>query len=71
MSQVAVFGGGSFGTAMAACLANQKKDMDVILLLRDQGLCDDINLGHCNSRYLPVSVKSLVWIVLVRDISYM
>jgi glycerol-3-phosphate dehydrogenase (NAD+) len=52
--QVVVFGGGSFGTAMAASLANQKQDMDVVLLLRDPGLCSDINLLHLNSRYLPV-----------------
>ena len=49
-----MFGGGSFGTAMAASLAKQKDDMQVVLLLRDQSLCDDINNLHCNSRYLPV-----------------
>jgi hypothetical protein len=55
--QVVVFGGGSFGTAMAAALANQKESMEVVLLLRDPGLCDDINTSHCNSRYLPVRAQ--------------
>jgi glycerol-3-phosphate dehydrogenase len=54
-SQVVVFGGGSFGTAIASCLAKKKKDIEIVLLLRDQGLCDDINRSHCNTRYLPVS----------------
>lgn len=52
--KVVVFGGGSFGTAMGAALANQKKDMEVVLLLRDPYLCKDINTHHCNTRYLKV-----------------
>ena len=53
-----VFGGGSFGTAIASCLAKKKKDIEIVLLLRDEGLCDDINKSHCNTRYLPVSEVS-------------
>lgn len=51
--KVVVFGGGSFGTAMACVLARQKPDMDVVMLLRDPYLCKDINGDHCNTRYLP------------------
>lgn len=52
-SIVAVFGGGSFGTAMAVALARQKADLDVRMLLRDPALCADINSKHENARYLP------------------
>lgn len=56
-SKVVVFGGGSFGTAMAASLARQKADMDIVMLLRDPKLCADINTLHCNTRYLSVSTQ--------------
>lgn len=56
-SKVVVFGGGSFGTAMAASLARQKADMDIVMLLRDPNLCTDINTLHCNTRYLSVSTQ--------------
>ena len=52
-TKVAVFGGGSFGTAMAVALARQKADLDVCMLLRDPALCADINSKHENARYLP------------------
>ena len=52
-SKVAVFGGGSFGTAMAVALARQKAELDVCMLLRDPALCADINSKHENARYLP------------------
>ena len=52
-SKAAVFGGGSFGTAMAVALARQKADLDVCMLLRDPALCADINSKHENARYLP------------------
>ena len=51
--KVAVFGCGSFGTAMAVALARQKADLDVCMLLRDPALCADINSKHENARYLP------------------
>ncbi|CAK0787504.1 hypothetical protein CVIRNUC_010724 [Coccomyxa viridis] len=50
--QVVVFGGGSFGTAMACALARQKGDLNVTLLLRDPYVCKDINERHVNTRYL-------------------
>jgi glycerol-3-phosphate dehydrogenase (NAD+) len=53
--KVVIFGGGSFGTAMAANLAAHKPDMDVVMLLRDDALCNSINLEHRNARYLSVS----------------
>ena len=52
--KVVVFGGGSFGTAMAVSLARQKKDLSVMMLLRDPYVCKDINSSHINSRYLQV-----------------
>jgi glycerol-3-phosphate dehydrogenase (NAD+) len=51
--KVAVFGGGSFGTAMAVALARQKPTLDVVMLLRDARVCRDINERHVNERYLP------------------
>ena len=53
VDKVVVFGGGSFGTAMAAALARQKPALDVVLLLRDPSLVADINAHHVNARYLP------------------
>ncbi|KAK9812373.1 hypothetical protein WJX73_005748 [Symbiochloris irregularis] len=50
--KVVVFGGGSFGTAMAVSLARQKKDLNVTMLLRDPYICKSINTAHQNSRYL-------------------
>jgi pimeloyl-ACP methyl ester carboxylesterase len=50
--QVAVFGGGSFGTAIGCALARQKPDLVVTLLLRDPRVCADINTLHVNTRYL-------------------
>ena len=54
LMQVVVFGGGSFGTAMACALARQKGDLNVTLLLRDPYVCKDINERHVNTRYLKV-----------------
>ncbi|XP_031486442.1 glycerol-3-phosphate dehydrogenase [NAD(+)] 2, chloroplastic isoform X1 [Nymphaea colorata] len=50
--KVAVLGGGSFGTAMAALIAGNKADMEVSMLVRDVEVCDSINHSHCNSKYL-------------------
>ncbi|CAN6469438.1 unnamed protein product [Victoria cruziana] len=50
--KVAVLGGGSFGTAMAALIANNKADMEVSMLVRDVEICDSINHSHYNSKYL-------------------
>lgn len=53
VTKVAVFGGGSFGTAMGVALSRQHPDLEITLLLRDPNLCKDINEMHRNSRYLP------------------
>ena len=53
IQKVVVFGGGSFGTAMATLLARKLPDRDVVLLLRDTALVADINTIHRNTRYLP------------------
>ena len=54
IAQIVVFGGGSFGTAMACALARQRAQLSVTLLLRDPYVCRDINELHINTRYLKV-----------------
>ncbi|KAK2637265.1 hypothetical protein Ddye_032057 [Dipteronia dyeriana] len=51
--KVVVLGGGSFGTAMAAHVANKKNQLEVYLLVRDPLVCQSINETHCNCRYFP------------------
>ncbi|XP_050946690.1 glycerol-3-phosphate dehydrogenase [NAD(+)] 2, chloroplastic isoform X3 [Cucumis melo] len=48
-NKVAVLGGGSFGTAMAAHIAGRKPQLEVNMLLRDPQVCQSINDGHYNS----------------------
>jgi len=43
-----VLGGGSFGTAMAAHVANRKDQLEVVMLVRDPEVCSSINESHCN-----------------------
>ena len=59
IDKVVVFGGGSFGTAMAAVLARQKAGLRVVLLLRDPYTCHSINHEHQNARYLEVGCTTL------------
>ena len=61
VAKVVVFGGGSFGTAVAAALARQKPDMVVALWLRDADVCATINEQHRNPRYLPVGLMGFVF----------
>jgi glycerol-3-phosphate dehydrogenase (NAD(P)+) len=49
--QVAVLGGGSFGTAIANILADNQ--YPVCLWMRNQDVADSINRQHINSRYFP------------------
>lgn len=51
MTQVAVIGAGSFGTALANVLAD--KDCTVDLYARREELVREINEQHTNQRYLP------------------
>ena len=51
MTRVAVFGGGSWGTALAQAVCQARHE--VVLWARDQSLVDAINAGHENPRYLP------------------
>ena len=51
--QVAVLGGGSFATAMGTALARKTPDCDVVMLVRKQQVCDDVNERHENADYLP------------------
>ena len=57
-----VFGGGSFGTAMATALARQKQSLEVVMLMRDPYVCRDINHTHINARYLQV----MAWVLCMR-----
>ncbi|XP_065870149.1 glycerol-3-phosphate dehydrogenase [NAD(+)] 2, chloroplastic isoform X3 [Euphorbia lathyris] len=50
-NKVVVLGGGSFGTAMAAHVANRKADLEVHMLLRDSVVCESINENHINCKY--------------------
>lgn len=43
-----VLGGGSFGTAMAAHVANRKAELEVNMLVRDPQVCLSINENHFN-----------------------
>ena len=43
-----MLGGGSFGTAMAAHLADRKAELEVYMLVRDSQVCQSINESHCN-----------------------
>ena len=47
-----MFGGGSFGTAVASHLAWNKAGMEVVLLVRDPAVVEGVNEQHCNPRYL-------------------
>ncbi|CAA0118783.1 Glycerol-3-phosphate dehydrogenase [NAD(P)+] [BD1-7 clade bacterium] len=49
--EVAVLGGGSFGTAIANLIAGNGHN--VCLWLRNQKTADEINQQHANSQYLP------------------
>ncbi|KAL1308706.1 hypothetical protein AAHE18_17G125400 [Arachis hypogaea] len=51
--KVVVLGGGSFGTAMAAHVANRKAELEVNMLVRDPQVCFSINERHCNCKYFP------------------
>ncbi|KAJ6806522.1 glycerol-3-phosphate dehydrogenase [NAD(+)], chloroplastic [Iris pallida] len=50
-NKVAVLGGGSFGTAMAAHVAGKKAAMEVSMLVRDADVCRSINENHFNCKY--------------------
>ncbi|KAE9596002.1 hypothetical protein Lal_00030781 [Lupinus albus] len=52
-NKVVVLGGGSFGTAMAAHVANRKAELEVQMLVRDPQVCFSINERHCNRKYFP------------------
>lgn len=54
--QVAVLGGGSFGTAMTKMLA--ENGHTVYFWMRDAGQAREITDTHCNSRYMPGVILS-------------
>ncbi|KAK3263800.1 hypothetical protein CYMTET_27414 [Cymbomonas tetramitiformis] len=49
--KVTVFGGGSFGTAMATVIARNKPEIAVVMLVRDEKLAASITAEHTNTRY--------------------
>ncbi len=56
--QIAILGGGSFGTAMGVLLARNKADLDVCLLLRNPEICESINEDNMNRFAFRVSFGS-------------
>ena len=50
-AQTAVIGAGAWGTAVGKVIAEKGKDVDIWSFEKDT--CDDINLRHENSRFLP------------------
>ncbi|XP_073124611.1 glycerol-3-phosphate dehydrogenase [NAD(+)] 2, chloroplastic isoform X2 [Henckelia pumila] len=52
-NKVVVLGGGSFGTAMAAHVADRKSQLEVKILVRDHEICESINTNHRNCKYFP------------------
>ncbi|XP_073021314.1 glycerol-3-phosphate dehydrogenase [NAD(+)] 2, chloroplastic [Primulina eburnea] len=52
-NKVVVLGGGSFGTAMAAHVADKKAQLEVNILVRDREICESINNNHRNCKYFP------------------
>ncbi|XP_027158880.1 glycerol-3-phosphate dehydrogenase [NAD(+)] 2, chloroplastic isoform X1 [Coffea eugenioides] len=52
-NKVVVLGGGSFGTAMAAHVAERKAQLEVNILVRDPQVCLSINERHHNCKYFP------------------
>ncbi|KAI3458429.1 hypothetical protein Pfo_015092 [Paulownia fortunei] len=52
-NKVVVLGGGSFGTAMAAHVADRKAQLEVNMLVRDPEVCQSINENHFNCKYFP------------------
>jgi len=50
MKNIAVYGGGSWGTALACQIA--RKNGKCILFLRDKYIISDINNNRLNSKYL-------------------
>ncbi|XP_062092322.1 glycerol-3-phosphate dehydrogenase [NAD(+)] 2, chloroplastic isoform X2 [Humulus lupulus] len=52
-NKIVVLGGGSFGTAMAAHVAERKSQLEVNMLVRDPQICQSINENHCNCKYFP------------------
>ena len=56
MTQVAVLGGGAWGTALAQMLASPSDDgnaREVLLWALEPEVVEDINTNHRNSRFLP------------------
>ncbi|KAF4380080.1 hypothetical protein F8388_018204 [Cannabis sativa] len=52
-NKIVVLGGGSFGTAMAAHVAERKSQLEVNMLVRDPQVCQSINENHYNCKYFP------------------
>ena len=53
MAEVAVLGGGAWGTALAQMLASDGRD--VLLWAREPEVVEDINANHRNTSFLPDS----------------
>ena len=51
---VVVTGGGSFGTALGSALACSRKNIEIVMLVRDPKVAESINSRHRHSKYLTV-----------------
>jgi glycerol-3-phosphate dehydrogenase (NAD(P)+) len=54
IKQAAVLGSGSWGTALAIALG--ERGLDVLAFGNEEGVAEDINRNHANSKYLPDAV---------------
>ena len=54
INKVCIFGGGSFGTAIATLLAKKYPQAEIHIIVRNEEQCSSINNEHRNSRYLTV-----------------
>ncbi len=67
--KIGIIGGGAFGTALAANYAHAERD--VVLWMRDEKCCREINQSRRNSKYLPeISLpKGILATTRISDIS--
>jgi glycerol-3-phosphate dehydrogenase (NAD(P)+) len=70
--QFIIYGAGNFGTAIATLLA--QNGYDILLIVRNEGMCDSINNNHINDKYfpdyiLPDNIKAILKTQLLDNIT--
>jgi glycerol-3-phosphate dehydrogenase (NAD(P)+) len=53
MTKIAIFGGGSWGTALAIVLSHSRNAHDISVWMRDPALAEAVNTSRENALYLP------------------